>query len=217
MASSTRISVRRVARCWACGAGLDLHFGDFQVPVAELVPDKVVDRVGHVVQAVVGKALGHVGLDFLQARDDPAVGLAEVQVALVAALGAVRCAQAAVLALAVHQHKAAGVPQLVAEVAVALAALAVKVDAAAQAGQRGKGEAQRVGTVGGDAVGEFFFGGFAHFGGRFGAAQAWWCAFPAGAPGRCRRSSRPGRARCPRICSSSCPGHRAPGRGCTRA
>src|SRR2546427_2740985 len=40
--------------------------------------------------------------------------------------------QAAVMAFAVHQHEAAGVPQLVAEVAVALAALAVEVDGAAQ-------------------------------------------------------------------------------------
>ena len=39
------------------GAGLDLHLGDFQVPVAELVPDEVVDGVGGVVQAVLGKAL----------------------------------------------------------------------------------------------------------------------------------------------------------------
>jgi hypothetical protein len=67
IASSVRISVRRVARCWAV-AGLDLHLGDFQIPVAELVPDEVVDRVGDVVQAELGKALGHFGLDLLQLR-----------------------------------------------------------------------------------------------------------------------------------------------------
>jgi hypothetical protein len=49
-------------------AGLDLHLGDFQVPVAELVPDEVVDGVGDVVQAELGKALGHFGLDLLQLR-----------------------------------------------------------------------------------------------------------------------------------------------------
>ena len=39
--------------------------------------------------------------------------------------------QAAILAFAVHQDKACGIPQFVAEVAIAFAALAVKVDAAA--------------------------------------------------------------------------------------
>jgi hypothetical protein len=72
----------------------------------------------------------------LQQRDDPAVGLAELHVAVGGAAGLAVglgvLVQAAVLAFAVHQHKAAGVPELVAEVAVALAALAVEVDAAAQ-------------------------------------------------------------------------------------
>jgi hypothetical protein len=44
-------------------AGLDLHLGDFQVPVAELVPDEVVNGVGHVVEPVLGKASGHFGFD----------------------------------------------------------------------------------------------------------------------------------------------------------
>ena len=80
--------------------------------------------------------------------------------------------QAAVLAFAVHQHKARGVPELVAKVAVTLAALGVKVDAAAQAGQRGKGKAQRVGAVGGNAGGEFFFCVLAHLRRGLGLAQA---------------------------------------------
>ena len=47
-------------------AGLDLHLGYFQVPVAELVPRKVIDGVGDVVQAVVGKTLCDFGLGLLQ-------------------------------------------------------------------------------------------------------------------------------------------------------
>src|SRR2546427_12041242 len=74
--------------------------------------------------------------------------------------------QAAVMAFAVHQHEAAGVPQLVAEVAVALAALAVEVDGAAQRGQGREGEAQRVGAVGGNALGEFLLRVLAHLGRR---------------------------------------------------
>ena len=101
---------------------------------------------------------------------------AELQVAVRRARHGAFClgvlVQAAVLAFAVHQHEARGVPQLVAEVAVALAALAVEVDAAAQRGQRGKGEAQRVGAVGRNAVGEFFFGVLAHLRRGLGLAQA---------------------------------------------
>ena len=39
--------------------------------------------------------------------------------------------QTAVLAFAIHQHKAGRVPQFIAEVAIAFAALAVEIDAAA--------------------------------------------------------------------------------------
>jgi hypothetical protein len=157
-------------------AGLDLHLGDLQVPVAVLVPDELVDRVGHVVQAVFGEALGHLGLGLLQQRDDPAVGAAELQVAVgrAADLAVVLrvLQQAAVLAFAVHQHEARGVPELVAEVAVALAALGVEVDAAAQRGQRGEGEAQRIGAEGRNAFREFLLGVLAHRGRGLGLAQA---------------------------------------------
>src|SRR3546814_13947407 len=50
--------------------------------------------------------------------------------------------------------EAGRVPQLVAEVLVALGARQVELDVAARAGQRGHGEAQRVGAVGVDAGGE---------------------------------------------------------------
>ena len=44
--------------------GLDLDLGDFQVPVAELVPDEFVDGLGDQVETVVGE----VTLDFLLRR-----------------------------------------------------------------------------------------------------------------------------------------------------
>ncbi|KAG1458113.1 hypothetical protein G6F57_014757 [Rhizopus arrhizus] len=83
-----------------------------------------------------------------QARQDPALGI-----------GARPGHTAERRALGVHQGEAAGVPQLVAEVLVALGAVHVELDVAAVGGQRGDGEAQRVGTVGGDAVREFLAGG----------------------------------------------------------
>ena len=47
-------------------AGLDLHFGDFQIPIAVLVPDKFINRRGHIVQAVLFKAFGDIGFGLLQ-------------------------------------------------------------------------------------------------------------------------------------------------------
>ena len=157
-------------------ARLDLHLGNFKVPVAKLVPDKVINAAGHVVQAVVFKAACDVGLHLLQQRADPAVAGAEVQVTLGGATGFALCfgvlAQTTVLSFAVHQHKAGGVPELVAEVAIALAALGIKVDAAAQRGQRGKGEAQRIRAKGWNTGGKLFLGVLAYLGRGLRLAQA---------------------------------------------
>ncbi len=75
------------------------------------------------------------------------------------------------MAFAVHQHKLGGVPQFVAEVAVTLATLGIKVDAATQRGKRRKCEAQGIGTKGWNAFGEFLFGVLAHLGRGLGLAQ----------------------------------------------
>ncbi len=83
-----------------------------------------------------------------QAREDPALGIGT------------RLRHAGERsAFGVHQGEAAGVPQLVAEVLVALGAVHVELDVAAVGGQRGDGEAQRIGTVGSNAVREFLAGG----------------------------------------------------------
>src|SRR3546814_4510257 len=54
--------------------------------------------------------------------------------------------------LGVHQHETRGVPQLVAEVAIAFAALQVEVDIASQRCVGGHGEAQCIGAVSGKAL-----------------------------------------------------------------
>jgi hypothetical protein len=76
-------------------------------------------------------------LDLLQAADDPAVGLGEVEMGGVAGIRSRFYVgrEAAVLPFAVHQHEARGVPQLVAEVAVTLAALHVELDVATRRGE----------------------------------------------------------------------------------
>ena len=219
MASSTRISVRRVPRCcaaspvWIC----TLAISRYQSQI--LVPDELVDGVGDVVEAVLGEALARRRLPRAAAREmiqrsawlklssrGRAAGLASPCV----------LAQAAVLAFAIHQHEARGVPELVAEVAVALAALGVEVDVAAQRGQRGEGEAQRVGAEGRGCPRGIPSRCSCAPWARSRACAGRWCACPAAARARCRRSGRPGRARCLRTCSSSCRAHRAPGRGCRR-
>ena len=61
-------------------ARVDLHFGDFQIPIAELVPHKIVNNVRDVIQAVIGKSLRDIGFGFLQHGNNPAVGLAKFQI-----------------------------------------------------------------------------------------------------------------------------------------
>src|SRR6185436_3221392 len=58
----------------------------------------------------------------------------------------------AVLALSVHQHVARRVPQLVAEVLVAIDAAEIEADVAPDRRERAQRETQSVGTVRGDAV-----------------------------------------------------------------
>src|SRR3989442_723709 len=84
------------------------------------------------------------GFDALQLADDPAVDVGKLdRRALV---------EAAVLARGVHQDEAGRVPQLVAEIAVALAAAQVEAERAREARQRGEREAQRVGAERRDAA-----------------------------------------------------------------
>ena len=114
------------------------------------------------VEAVGFKGFGNGGFGLLEFADNPLVGKGVCQ-----RLGFVL---AAILPFGVHQHEVGGVPQFVAEVAVAFGAFEVEIDAAPEAGVAGHGEAKRVCAHGGDAVGEQFFGGFFHGGGGFGFA-----------------------------------------------
>ena len=55
--SSTRVSVRRVARCTAVAAVIQLYFGKFQIPVTILIPDKFVDFPCRNIKAVIAISL----------------------------------------------------------------------------------------------------------------------------------------------------------------
>ena len=143
-------------------------FGQLQVPVAVLVPDKFVDGLRGEVEAVVGDGRFNCFLCFLQARDNPA--LRETEPVFFILPGAARCV------LTVHQDIAGRVPDFIAEVAETLDAPDIELDIAPGRSQRVIGETQGVGTVGGHALGEFaarhFFDarrqlGLHHTGGTF--------------------------------------------------
>ena len=125
------------AACGALGcraAGLDLHFCQLDVPVAIFVPHKFVQRLRGKVEAVGFKGFGNGGFGLLQFADNPLVGEGKRQ--------RLHFVLTAVFVFGVHQHEIGGVPQFIAEVAVAFGAFEVEVDAAAEAGIARHSEAQ---------------------------------------------------------------------------
>src|SRR6185436_18707407 len=129
-----------------------LYFGDLQVPVAVFIPDEPVDGTGNVVEAVIGEAFADFCLGSLQLADDPAVGLGKIKIAPRAAILGGMFLETAVLAFAVHQHESAGVPQFVAEVAVAFAAAQVEIEGSREGGKRSESEPERIGAKGWNTV-----------------------------------------------------------------
>ena len=121
-------------------------FDQLQIPVAVLVPEEFVHRLRGEVEAVGGKGFAHGGGGAVKRAVNPAIGGAF--------FGKGRGGDG--LPVSLHEDEAGGIPQFVAEVAVAFDALQVKDDVAPHRCLRGEGEAQRVGAVRGDAVGKFF-------------------------------------------------------------
>ena len=131
------------------GVGFGKHgFDQFEVPVAILVPDEFVHGLRGEVEAVSGECFAHDGDGAVERAVYPAVG---------GAFFGKRCGGDG-LPFGLHEDEAGGIPQFVAEVAVAFDALEVKDDVAPHGRLRGEGEAQCVGAVRGDAVGKFFAG-----------------------------------------------------------
>src|SRR5690606_36367851 len=114
---------RRGDRVVAVERGL----GQFHEPVAELVPGELVQRLREQVETVGGEVLRGLGRGGGEAGEDPLLGVG----------GRRRRGRGGVEALRVHQHEAGRVPQLVAEVLVALGAAEVDLDVAARPRQRG--------------------------------------------------------------------------------
>ena len=122
----------------------ELILGHLEVPVTVLVPHEAVDRTRDVVEPIFGEATVDLCLGALERADNPPVPHGQFDRSLLV--------RSAVLALSVHQHKAARVPQLVAEIAIALAARQVEVERPSVGGERREGEAHRVRAEGRDAA-----------------------------------------------------------------
>ena len=139
---------QRVARGGADGLvfRLERGLGQFEVPVAVLAPGKFIKCLRSEVQAVVGHLVFHLGYHAVHARQDPAIDRARVRCG---PDGSVFC---------LHQNETGGVPQLVAEIAVAFDAAEIETDVAPGRGECGKGKAQGVGAEGRDAVRELLAG-----------------------------------------------------------
>ena len=133
-------------------ARVQLNLGQFQIPIAIFVPHELIDRLRCQIKAVLRESIGHFLFRELQAADDPFVHVGKLQRQIVI--------QAHVVAFAIHQHEARSIPQLVAKVAITIAALQIEFDVAAVGGEAGESEAQCIGAEGGNALGEFFARGF---------------------------------------------------------
>ena len=115
------------------GFRLQHGLGEFQVPIAELMPGKFVQGVGDVIEAVVGESGFHAREHGGEPRLNPAVGQAEF-----------RAIHAQILIVDVHQHIARRIPQLVAEVAILLDPAHVEAQIAALRGEPRKTQAQGI-------------------------------------------------------------------------
>ncbi|CCK17247.1 hypothetical protein BN136_3257 [Cronobacter universalis NCTC 9529] len=130
------------------------RLGQLQIPVAELVPGEFIQNARRDIEAEVIQRFTVRFHGLVEFRQDPAIGQRQHFLAAV---------EAAILLFGVHQHETAGVPQLVAEVAVAFETLHVPVDIATGGGQRRQRKAQGVGAVRLDAFRELLLGALADF------------------------------------------------------
>ncbi len=112
-----------------------LHLGQLDVPVAELVPGEVVERLAGPAELVAVERRIHLGANLFQPAEDPAVGVGEL-----VGVGQRRRAGA------VHQREPGGVEQLGGEVARRAGVVLADGQVAAGAGAAGQGEPQRVGA-----------------------------------------------------------------------
>ena len=151
--SKTPVSEAKVSAVVGFGrrafAEVETQFDEFEVPVAELAPEELIDGVGGFVEAIVGESVVDGSGDGAEAVEDPS-GF-ERRVGGEFGDGAVVAHRHLVAglfgAIDVHEEEAGGVPDLVGEGAVAFGAGFAEGDVGAGGGHRCEGEADGVGAV----------------------------------------------------------------------
>ena len=149
-------SHQRMASTTQFGFGATVHYrlSQLQIPVTELVPGELIQNACSDIEA---EAVQRFAVRFdglVELCQNPAVRQRQRHFTTV---------EAAILTFRVHQHKAAGVPQLVTEVTVAFQTLHIPVDVTTGRSQCRQGEAQRVSTVRLNTVRELFLGALTDF------------------------------------------------------
>ena len=117
---------------------VEARFREFDVPVAELIPDELVNHAAGLAELELVEARRDIACRARVAREDPAVSER-----VVAFLGPIRL----VKAFEVHEHVARCIPDLVREVARALNALPIEAHIVARRVARNEHEAQRIRAV----------------------------------------------------------------------
>src|SRR5690606_11444712 len=143
---------RRLLLFRARGVGLQRRLGELQVPIAILVPRELVGGLCGEVESILGDACAHCLDRRAEPRADPAIEDAERRARIVRSSGG------RLGSLDLHQYVARGVPELVAEVLVALDTPQVEANIAAHRRERTEREAQRIGAVSGNALRELLAG-----------------------------------------------------------
>ena len=128
---------------------IEAELDDFEIPVAEVAPEELVDEVGGFVESISGERGVHFGGDGIEAGDDPAGferGAAWDGWRL-AEQGRVDFDAGFAGALDVHEDEARGVPDLVGEGAIAFGAGFAEGDVGAGRGHGGEGEPHSIRAV----------------------------------------------------------------------
>src|SRR6266542_4307093 len=127
MQQSQRLFQHRQQAC-ACGSSLrrsllcaDVCLGQFNVPIAEVVPEKVIKGLHGLVKLVTAQRFMHVTSCFVKARENPAIMQSDSG-------GGSQGVGLDCRTLGIHKRKTRGVPNLVSEVAIRLDLLVIPAD-----------------------------------------------------------------------------------------
>src|SRR5215467_8965068 len=101
----------------SCRAGKP-RFYDLQIPVAELAPEKLVDRISGLIKSVCRQSIIYLAGNTMQARHDPAV----LQSRKLLFRSTISEAGALARAIQIHEHKSGRIPDFIGKSAITFSA-----------------------------------------------------------------------------------------------